>query len=150
MVTARTLDGFTLKEISTFRLTFHISHPTTSAIEIENRFDLSTQLSQSVGEERRTKSGKQLEGRYKLTNVIFRLHENPLEFSTYSVEEFLKAQIESYDIDYIAELNMSGGSCDFSLGVFSSGNVMFVLSHEVLSVLSTARISIKYDFYGGE
>ena len=150
MVTSRALGRFTMSENSTFRLTFHVSHPSISASEIENAFGLPVRFSQSVGEQRKTKSGKALEGNYKLTNVSFYLHDLPLSFDNVSIDDFIKKQLESYDVDYITHLVGSGGSCNFLLGVFSSDNVMFELSYDVLSMMSTAKISMKYDFYGGE
>ena len=150
MVTSRALGGFAVSGKSTFRLTFHVSHPAISAAEIEKVFDLPIRFSQSIGNQKKTKSGKLLSGNYKLTNVSFCLHDLPLNFDDISVDAFLKKQLESYDDDYIGHLVESGGSCNFLLGVFSSDNVMFEISHEVISMLSTVKISIKYDFYGGE
>ncbi len=135
---------------STFRLTFHISHPIIPAAEIEEAFDLPIKFSQSVGEQRKTKNGKVLGGNYKFTNVGFRLHDLPLNFDDISIDVLLKTQLERYDTGYISYLVESGGSCDFLLGIFSSENVMFELSHEVISMLSSAKVSVKYDFYGGE
>lgn len=135
---------------STFRLTFHVSHPTMSAADIEDAFRLPTRFSQSVGDKKKTKTGKILEGNYRLTNVSFCLHDSPLNFDDVTVDAFLKTQLERYDTDYIVRLVESGGSCNFLLGVFSSENVMFELSLEVICMLSAAKISVKYDFYGGE
>jgi hypothetical protein len=136
--------------VSTFRISFHVSHPTLSAAEIVDAFVLPVWLSQSVGEQRKTKNRKMLDGKYKCTNVIFHLHDKPLSFDDASIDDLIKKQLESYDIDYIIHLVKSGGECDFLLGIFSSENVMFELSHEVIGMLSTAKISMKYDFYGGE
>ena len=135
---------------STFRLTFHVSHPSIPAVEIEEAFSLQTRFSQSVGDQKKTKSGKFLDGYYKLTNVSFCLHDLPLNFDDASIDGFLKTQLESYDTDYIKHLVESGGSCNFLVGVFSSENVMFELSLETIGMLSASKISIKYDFYGGE
>ena len=150
MVTSRALGGFAMSDTSTFRLSFHVSHPTMSASEIVEAFGLPVWLSQSVGEPRKTKNGKLLDGKYKRTNVIFHPHDQPLSFDDASIEAIIKNQLDNYDIDYIIHLVRSGGECDFLLGIFSSENVMFELSHEVISMLSIAKISMKYDFYGGE
>lgn len=139
-----------MSENSTFRLSFHVSHPRVSASEIAGNFGLPVWLSQSAGEPKKTKNGELLGGKYKHTNVIFHLHDKPLSFDDASIDIFIKNQLKSYDIDYISHLVESGGSCDFSLGIFSNSNVLFELSHEVISMLSTAKISMKYDFYGGK
>ena len=94
---------------STFRLTFHVSHPSIPAAEIEEAFSLPTRFSQSVGGQKKTKSGKFLDGYYSLTNVSFCLHDLPLDFVDVSIDDFLKAQLESYDTDYIKCLVESGG-----------------------------------------
>lgn len=135
---------------STFRLTFHVSHPAIPAVEIEQAFGLPVRFSQSIGHQKKTKNGKVLNGNYKLTNVSFCLHDLPLDFDDVPIDTFLRKQLESYNTDYIRQLVESGGQCNFLLGVFSSDNVMFELSHEAISMLSVAKISIKYDFYGGE
>lgn len=135
---------------STFRLTFHVSHPAISAFEIGQAFGLPVRFSQSIGHQKKTKSGKILNGNYKLTNVSFCLHDSPLDFDDTPIDIFLKKQLESYNIDYILRLVDSGGQCNFLLGIFSCDNVMFELSNETISMLSEAKVSIKYDFYGGE
>lgn len=150
MVTSRALGGFTVSGHSTFRLTFHVYHPTISANDIESAFGLPTRFSQSVGGQRKTKSGKILDGRYKRTSVSFCLHQSPLNFDKVSIDELIKKQIRSYDINYIEHLIESGGGCDFLVGVYSSDNIMFELGLETISLLAASKVSIRYDFYGGE
>lgn len=139
-----------MSKTSTFRLTFHVSHPTISASKIEENFDFPIRFSQSVGGQKKTKNGKVLSGNYKFTNVSFCLHESPLSFDDVSVDALIKNQLEIYDTKYTAHLVESGGSCNFLLGIFSSDNIMFELNHEVICMLSTAKINMKYDFYGGQ
>ena len=139
-----------MSDNSTFRLTFHVFHPTVPASEIERAFRLPIRFSQSAGEQRKTKSGKELDGNYKVTNVSFELHEKPLKFNDVLIDDLIKKQLGSFDIDYITGIVNSGGSCNFLLGVFSNDNVMFELSNETISMLFSAKSSIKYDFYGGD
>ncbi len=150
MVSSRSLGGFTVSENSTFRLTLHLSHPTIAAAEIIEKFALPTRFSQSVGNQKKTKNGKDLDGIYKLTNVSFCLHDSPLNFEEVSIDHFMKSQLESYDIGYIQSLVETGGGANFLVGVFSNENVMFNLSLETINMLSVAKISVNYDFYGGE
>lgn len=149
MVSSRPLGRFIVTEGSTFRITLHISHPSIPAAEIEEAFGLETRFSQSVGEQKKTKNGKELDGNYKLTNVSFRLHDLPMSFTTTSVDTFIIERLESHDPEYICSLVKSGGSCNLLLGVYSGENVMFELSNQTIRLLATANISIKYDFYGG-
>lgn len=150
MVASRALGGFTMSDNSSFRLTFHVSHPAISAAEIVKAFNLPIRFSQSVGEPRKTKTGKKLDGVYKCTNVSFCLHDNPLKFDDVEVGNLIRDCLEKFDADYIDLLAASGGACDFLLGIFSNENVMFELDYQVLGLLSSARISMKYDFYGGD
>lgn len=135
---------------STFRLTFHVFHPAISAAEIVKAFNLPIRFSQSVGEPRKTKTGKKLDGIYKCTNVSFCLHDNPLKFDDVSIGNLISDCLENFDTNYIDQLTASGGGCDFLVGIFSNGSVMFELDYKVLGLLSSSRISMKYDFYGGE
>lgn len=150
MVASRKLEGFAMKPVSTFRLTFHVSHPSVSASEIEIAFGLPTRFSQSVGMPRKTKTGKLLDGIYDRTNVSFSLHENPFNFDEVSITSFIKKQLDSYDPDYINWIFESGGNCNFLIGVFSSNNVMFEFSLDIIHRLSSLNISVSVDFYGGE
>lgn len=75
----RTLGG-SIVNSSTYRLTFHIQHPTIPASEIEASLSFPTRISQSSGARRKTKSGKILEGTYACTSIIFLLHRTPLKF----------------------------------------------------------------------
>ncbi len=134
---------------STFRLTFHVSHPSVSVSEVKDIFDLPVRFSQSVGEQRKTKNGKVLGGIYKNTNISFCLHDLPLSFNEISIDDLIKKQLGSYDTNYINQLIESGGNCNFLLGIFSNENAMFELNLDVINMLSAAKVSMKYDFYGG-
>jgi hypothetical protein len=145
-----TLGRFAVIGGSTFRLTLHISHPDVPATEISEVFGLPVRFSHSKNEQRKTKSGERLDGNYERTNVSFSLHDDPLNFDVVSVDLLMKTQLESLDMNYILSLVETGGSCNFLLGIFSCENVMFELSNRTIDLLSDAKISIKYDFYGGE
>ncbi|WP_146168156.1 hypothetical protein [Pseudomonas mangrovi] len=147
---ARALGGFAMSGRSTFRLSFHVFHPVVPASEIEKAFPLPVKFSQSVGEQRRVKTGGFLDGRYKNTNVSFCLHENPLRFDDIEIGGFILEQLKNYDHEYISRLVRTGGSCNFMLGVFSDENVMFEIGCEAIELMSSAMVSIKFDFYGGD
>lgn len=138
-----------MNEVSTFRLTFHVSHPSVPAVEIENVFGMPVRFSQSANMQKKTKNGKILDGVYKRTNVSFSVHENPLNFNDTSVVGLIQNQLDSFDQDYINLIYKSGGSCHFLIGIFSSNNVMFELNIDIIQRLSTLKISVKFDFYGG-
>ena len=136
--------------ISTFRVSFHVSHPNIPASEIESAFGLPTRYSRSAGNPRKTKQGIPLEGIYKETNVSFALHEQPLSFDDVSIDEFVMNALRSFDADYLRKIYESGGGCYFLFGVFSSGNVMFDFGVDVIQGLASLNIGVKFDFYGGE
>ncbi len=136
-------------ENPTFRVSFHDSHPSIPASEIEQAFGVPTNFSQSVGAERTTKSGKRLGGTYKVTSVSFRLSDPVLSFESVDIIIYIKELLSNLDNDYLEKLTQSGGSCDLLAGVFSSENVMFELTIEILSMLASSNISLKIDFYGG-
>lgn len=150
MGTSRTLDGFTMSTSASFRLSFHVSHPSLSASAIESVFNLPIKFAQSVGMQRKTKSGVLLEGTHKRTNVNFSLHKEPLDFKDVSVAELINEQLELYDKEFLEKIFVTGGSSYFILGVFSSGNVMFDLDAELMQKLASFKSGIKIDFYGGE
>lgn len=149
MATSRTLGGLAMSGNSTFRLTFHVQHPTVPASEIEDVFRLPTRFSQSVGDQRKTKSGRVLEGIYAYTSVSFCLHDHPLPADKLSIGGLIKNNLTNFDHDYIHEIIRTNGSCNFLLGLFSNENLMFELDSEVINMLSYYQVSIKFDFYGG-
>lgn len=149
MVTSRALGGITMSERSTFRLTFHVYHPTISAAEIEGIFGMPTRFSQSVGHPQKTKSGRKLDGIYSCTNISFSIHEHPLSTDSISICNLIKAQLKSYNRDYIHEIVRTGGSCNFLLGLFTSESMMFEIDREAIDLLSLHQVTIKFDFYGG-
>lgn len=135
---------------STFRVTFHVSHPTIDASEVERIFSFPIRYSRSVGNPKKTKRGTLLEGFYEETNVSFALHEEPLSFDDASIDELVMNSIRSFDASYLHKIQESRGSCYFLVGVFSSGNVMFDFGVDVVQVLASLKIGIWFDFYGGE
>ncbi len=145
----RKLGGFTVSNPGTFRITFHVSHPSSSASEIEGVFKLPVKFSQSVGMQRATNSGKILEGLYKRTNVNFSLHEKPLSFDDFDVAEVINEQLKSLNEDYLNKIYKTGGTNHFILGIFSEDNVMLDIDIDLIQYLSCLKIGVKLDFYGG-
>ncbi len=138
-----------MNTVSTFRLTFHVSHPTFSALEIENIFKLPTRHSKSVGMSKKTKGGKMLGGKYKRTSISFLLHDDPLQFKDIFVVDLLNKSLKSFKHEYIKKLIETGGECNFLIGIFTSDNVMINFDFDTLKRLSELKISTKLDIYGG-
>lgn len=149
MVAARSLDG-SVMNTSTFRVTFHVLHPSMSAHEIEDAFRLPIRYSQSVGMQKKTKSGVLLGGVYERTSVSFSLHDEPILFRDVSLVGFVLKQLGSYNHDYLNAIYEAGGSCHFLIGIFSSENVMFEFDIEAVRLIASANVGMKFDFYGGE
>ncbi|EMN9200196.1 hypothetical protein FA175_26740 [Pseudomonas aeruginosa] len=134
---------------STYRLTFHIQHPTIPASEIEASLSFPTRISQSSGAHRKTKSGKILEGTYACTSIIFLLHRTPLKFEETPIEKKIEESIDKLDTDYLKTLANSGGKCSFIAGVYSDQNIAFSLDLRIIERLAADKIGVKFDFYGG-
>ena len=135
---------------ATFRLTFHVLHPSFSALEIEDGFSLPTRHSKSVGLPKKTQRGKLLGGEYKRTSVSFLLHKDPLNFYDFSVVGLINKHIKSFDQNYIEKIINTGGECNFLIGIFTSGNVMLDFDAISLQCWSHYGVSVKLDIYGGE
>jgi len=150
MVASGHLERIAMKNSSTFRLTFHVSHPSAAAAEIVAAFGLPARYAQSVGMPKQTKTGKLLGGVYQRTNVSFTLHEHPLNFQGASMESLIRESLTSFDRNYLLTIHETSGSCHFLVGVFSSENVMFDISLDAINELAASNVSIKFDFYGGE
>jgi hypothetical protein len=135
---------------NSFRVTFHVSHPSIAAQEVEIGIDMPSHFSQSVGCTKKTKSGKVLKGVYTKTNVSFRIHKDPLDFNEHCIESIINENLNSLDSSYLKLLNDTGGECHYLLGVYSSENVMFEFSSDLLAHLAKSKMKVKFDFYGGE
>lgn len=139
-----------MKPISRYRVSFHVSHPNIPAAVIEDAFNLPIKFSQSVGEPRKTKGGKMLGGKYRMTNVHFHSHKDPLNFNETDLVSFINNLIVEFDYDFVLNLSETGGSCHFMIGVYTSDNVMIELDKQIIKSLSSLNIGIKFDVYGGE
>lgn len=135
---------------NSFRVTFHVSHPFIDAQEVEVGIAMFPHFSQSVGCTKKTKSGKPLKGAYTKTNVSFRIHEDPLNFDEYCIESIINENLNNLDSSYLKLVNDTGGDCHYLQGIFSSENVMFEFSSDLLARLTKSKVKVKFDFYGGE
>ncbi|MGB5684303.1 MAG: hypothetical protein WBM35_00715 [Candidatus Electrothrix sp.] len=99
---------------------------------------------------KKTNRGALIGGVYKRTSVSFLLHKDPLSFEDVSVENFIDDQLKLYDRDSLNNIIETGGACHFLLGIFTSGNVMLDFSPHLIRCLSSSRVGLKFDFYGGE
>ena len=150
MGSSRALGGLAMNSSSSFRVTFHVSHPNFSASGIERIFNLPVKFSQSVGMQRKTNKGVPLGGTYKRTNVNFLLHKDPLDFDHVSIVDFIKNKLTRLNFDYTEKIFLTGGACHFIIGIFTSDNVMLDFDIDIIQQLSSLKIGIKLDIYGGE
>lgn len=139
-----------MTDLSTFRITFHVSHFNISAPEIVKVFNLPTRYYYSVGEQKMSKQGIALNGVHDRTHVSFTLHDRPLSFGDNSIEEFIVNLLGTFDKENLGKVCGAGGECYFLVGVFSSGSVMFDFSASAIQRMAKDNIGFKFDFYGGE
>lgn len=139
-----------MSESSTFRISFHVNHPTMLAEEIENNFPFPIRFSQSVGLPRKTKGGKPLEGIYSETNISFLMHDATINANDISIPEFIEKSFSIIPEIKIREIINSGGICSFMIGIFSNKNIMFEMKNDFLKKIANLGIGMKFDFYGGE
>ena len=135
---------------SKFRVTFRVIHPSMTSRCIEAQINLVSKLSQSVGEPKESKGGKQLGGVYRKSHVSFPLHEKPIDFDSSDIEPLIINAITKFDIEFVRSISSSGGECYFSLGIYSEENASFSFSPDLLKQLADINTWVKFDFYGGE
>ncbi len=100
--------------------------------------------------QRKTNQGVPLGGIYKRTNVNFLLHKDPLGFDHVSIVDFINNKLAALDLDYTNKIFITGGCCHFIIGIFTSDNVMMDFNIDFIQHLSSSKIGIKLDVYGGE
>lgn len=134
---------------STFMLTLKVYHPTRSVDEIWDAIDIPTLKTESVGQPRITRSGVDLGGVYEATNIDFRLSHPSRRMEDLTLEDAIREFLSCFDSQYTAEIFETGGSSGFFVGIFPDENVMVEFSHELMGLLSDAKIRIVYDIYDG-
>jgi hypothetical protein len=135
---------------NTYRLSFHVTHPSLTADAIRQEVKLPVAYAQSVGLPRATPRGNPLDGVYKVTNVHFAAHDKPLEFAQESFREVLKGVLSAMEPDFPQRVAESGGATHVLVGLFSDESLLLEVPPEVLHELATRKIGLKMDFYGGE
>lgn len=134
----------------TYRLSFHVTHPSLSALDVIKHFDYPVSYSKSVGENKITKSGRVLGGIYSRTDISFDLSLGVVANDKLSIIEHIKKSFKKLPNVEIKDLVNTGGECFYLIGIYTEENVLLYFPALILSDLSSSLIGVKMDFYGGE
>ena len=132
-----------------FRVSLRVFHPTLSADAITSEISFRTRFAHSVGAPRLTKSGNILGEVYSETDVSFAVSEKVLDTDEVLITEFIQQTLRDLSLEAIDRFIASGGSCFFSVGTYSEGNLMCDFDASLLSKLSVHGLGLRLDFYGG-
>ena len=132
-----------------YRVTLHISHPTTPADEIVSDIPLPTRFARSAGAPKVTKEGKNLGGNYASTEINFLVSDGVLSTDDVPVSRVINEALDRLDREKICQVVLSGAHCNFLIGVYTEENVIIDFDAKLMSRLSIIGISVRLDFYGG-
>lgn len=134
---------------NSYRLSLHISHPTIVASEIVRHFVLPVRNSKSVGEERRTPTGRELGGVYQDTDITFDVSGGVIQSDNLPLHDCILSSLRDLPQDAIKSFVATGGECFYLVGIYAQENELVYFSSQFLSTLSESSIGLKLDFYGG-
>jgi hypothetical protein len=129
-----------------FKVSLRVFHPTWPADDIIAHFGRRPKIANSVGEQRKTSKGANLDGRYSRTYVSFELE----VAQEAGLEEFLKSELASpmlADTAYLETCTSTGGEVEFFVGVFLTGDSCITLPPELTEALSRKKLTLKLDIY---
>ena len=132
-----------------YRLSFHVSHPSMSASEIVASFPFPIRYSRSVGENRLTKTGRELGGTYSRTDVSFDVSGGVTFEANLPLCVCVRDSFDRLPRETIEKVSSTGGECFYLIGVYCEDNFLVYFSGELLSLLSSDLIGVKLDIYGG-
>lgn len=126
-----------------------MAHPTVAAPEIVQHFAFPVRNSKSIGETRRTPTGRELGGVYQDTDVTFDVSGGVVQSDDLSLCDCISRSFRDLPQDAIRDFVATGGECFYLAGIYAEENVMVYFPSELLSRLSSSSIGLKLDFYGG-
>lgn len=132
-----------------YRVSLHLSHPSTPADGIVFSIGLPTRYARSAGAPRVTKQGKELGGTYAKTDVSFAISDGVVSNDDVLLPESLNRAMGELPLTAIDRIVASGGACFFLVGVYSEGNLLCDFDAGLLARLAGHHIGLKLDFYGG-
>lgn len=131
--------------LQTYKVSFRVRSPSMDPLEISDGLNMQPKWAHKVGAIRTTPKGKRLEGVYDETYCSFPIpHLDGEYLSDLLARTASELQGKSEVLD---EVFRSGGSCEFYIGWFSSGNTGEQLPSELLKQLGDLHIDLAIDVY---
>jgi hypothetical protein len=135
---------------SSYRLSFHVSHPDIQADAIKSNFAFPVRYARSAGEARVTKTGKSLGRNYASTEVSFDISGGVASADGPPLVQLLQRSLGQLPAGQVKELVRTKGECLFLAGIYSESNMLVYLTSEILAALGAVSVGLNLDFYGGE
>ncbi len=139
-----------MNESNQYRLSLHISHPSLVVSDIVQYFKFPARYLRSVGEKRRTKTGRDLGGIYAKTDISFDVSGGVVSNDKITLFSCIQDSFRELPLDEIKNFVLTGGECFYLAGIYAEDNFVVYFPSGFLSVLSSSPIGLKFDFYGGE
>lgn len=130
-----------------FSVSLRVHHPSISAEQVVDIFGWTPKIAQTVHEQRRTRSGKELPGRYSETFVLFPLDVEDHEFP----EDFLSAYLaepESPGVRAIRRVVDAGCRVTFVFGISCPQSSGFDLDRRLIEAVHLTGASLSFFLYG--
>ncbi|MBI3562867.1 MAG: DUF4279 domain-containing protein [Gammaproteobacteria bacterium] len=134
------------KEI--FQVSLRITHPLINPDEISKALNLMPEISQCVGELRKTPKGNLLNGTYPDTYWVYKLKNDSETTFSISISEMNKYLIKKSD--FIARLADSGGHLEYFIGCFIPSHAGDTLDCKLLEQCALLKIDLAFDMYSDE
>jgi hypothetical protein len=129
-----------------FSVTLLVTHPTLSAEQVTASLMLRPVHARSVGA-RRIVGGKDLGGVHPRTFVNLAVSDGVLDNDEIEITDCIEKAMETIPLDALDQIIASGGECAFSVGIYSSKDIMSCFWPGLLSQLADHDIGLDLDFY---
>ena len=130
-----------------FKISMRIFHPTRRGEDIVKHVPLEFKIMQSVGDDRRTPKGNELEGAYDRTYISFDLPEENGETLEDVLRRVLKEKVMT-NPKFFEDLFETGGSTEFFIGIFCRKSLGIEIGMDIIDALALTKIVLSIDFYG--
>jgi hypothetical protein len=128
-----------------YTLSFRVTHPKMSSLQISEIVGLKSEFSHDVGSKRPTSNNDPLGGSYKSSYCCFKLEENPQNAIGDSVEKW-NLYFASRSAE-LSQITTTGGILEYFIGIFATENWGFELTPRDLGKLSDLKIKVSFDIY---
>ena len=129
-----------------FSVTLLVTHPTLSADEVTALLMLRLKYGRSVGTPHII-NGKDTGRVHPQTFVNLAVSDGVLDNDEIKITDCIEKAMETIPLDALDQIVASGGECAFSVGIYSSKNIMSCFWPGLLSQLADHDIGLDLDFY---